>query len=142
MKAGSDIFFSSESRLAEYSLIFATGGVLYYTTEMLWRGYSHFSMALLGGICFVFLYFLAGAFPSISLTLYCMIGGSIITLAEYLAGELLNNLLGLGVWDYSGVPLNFRGQICPIFSFLWCLLCLPAFFIAGQMRTRIFGYKN
>ena len=138
----SDLFFSEGSRPAEYSLVFATGGVLYYAIEMLWRGHSHFFMALLGGACFTFLYFLAGAFPHMSITLYCIIGGLAITLAELAAGELLNNLLGLDIWNYSNVPLNFRGQICLLFSFLWCLICLPSFFLAGQIRRRIFGYEN
>jgi uncharacterized membrane protein len=25
----------------------------------------------------------------------------------------------MGVWDYSHVPFNIMGQICPMFSLLW-----------------------
>ena len=29
------------------------GGTTYFGIEMLWRGHSHWTMALVGGICFV-----------------------------------------------------------------------------------------
>ena len=33
-------------------LVAATGGGLYILVELLWRGRSHISMFLLGGLCF------------------------------------------------------------------------------------------
>ena len=128
--------------IAETGLVFFTGGVFYYSIEMLWRGYSHFSMVLLGGICFLFLYIIGKAFPKIPLLLYCILGGAIISLLELRTGELLNNILGLDVWDYSNLPLNFRGQVCLLFSFFWSLLSLPAFHLSKLMRKRIFGYPR
>ena len=35
------------------AFLFLIGGALYYVIEILWRGYSHWSMFILGGICFV-----------------------------------------------------------------------------------------
>ena len=52
-------------------------------------------------------------------------GGTVITAAEFAAGLVLNVWLGLGVWDYSGLPGNLLGQICPHFWALWCLLAGP-----------------
>ena len=52
-------------------------------------------------------------------------GGTVITAAEFAAGLVLNVWLGLGVWDYSGLPGNLLGQICPQFWALWCLLAGP-----------------
>ena len=52
-------------------------------------------------------------------------GGTVITAAEFAAGLVLNVWLGLGVWDYSGLPGNLLGQICPQFWALWCLLAWP-----------------
>ena len=125
--------------LAEIGLIFFTGAVLYYSIEVLWRGYSHIAMALLGGTCFLLLYLMERTFPNIPLILYCILGGIIITLLEFVTGEILNNSLGLNIWDYSSVPLNFRGQVCLLFSFFWCLLSYPAFYLSRLMRTKIFG---
>lgn len=39
--------------LAKCALLFLIGGALYYCIEILWRGYSHWTMAVVGGICFV-----------------------------------------------------------------------------------------
>ena len=127
---------------AEFLLIFFTGAVIYYSIEVIWRGYSHIAMALLGGICFLLLYLIGRFFPKIPTLFYCILGGSIITLMELVTGEILNNALGLDIWDYSSVPLNFRGQICLLFSFFWCLISLPANWLSKIMRTKIFGYSD
>lgn len=55
---------------------------------------------------------------------------ALVTVVELAAGLLLNKLLGLAVWDYSGLPGNLWGQICPQFSLVWWALCtvfIPAF---------------
>ena len=41
-------------KLSEYLFMGALGGTLYYMIEIIFRGYSHWSMFLLGGICFIF----------------------------------------------------------------------------------------
>jgi len=40
---------------------------------------------------------------------------------------LVNMRLGWGVWDYSEMPGNVLGQICPTFSAIWFVLCLVFF---------------
>lgn len=132
----------AESAFSELALIFFTGAVLYYTIELGWRGYSHSAMAVLGGLCFLSLYLMGRAFPGMPPLLYCILGGIIISLLEFGAGELLNNLMGLDIWDYSDLPLNFRGQVCLLFSFFWCLISLPANWLSKIMRTKIFGYSD
>lgn len=49
-----------------------------------------------------------------------ILGGLAITAAELGAGILLNCWLGLGVWDYSEQWGNLWGQICPLWSAIWC----------------------
>lgn len=39
--------------LLKCALLFLIGGALYYCIEILWRGHSHWTMAVVGGICFV-----------------------------------------------------------------------------------------
>ena len=34
-------------------------------------------------------------------------------------GLIFNCALGMGVWDYSRVPLNLWGQICLPFTLIW-----------------------
>ena len=131
-----------KSLSAEFGLIFFTGAVLYYSIEVLWRGYSHISMAILGGICFLLLYLMGRLFPKMPILLYSVLGGGIITLSELITGEILNNALKLDIWDYSYVPLNYRGQICLLFSFFWCLLSYGAFYLSKLMRVKIFGFNS
>ena len=38
-------------------------------------------------------------------------------------GLVVNLGLGWQVWDYGKEFGNFLGQICPLFSFYWFLLC-------------------
>ena len=64
------------------------------------------------------------------------------------AGLVLGVWLGLGVWDYSHLPGNFLGQICPQFFGVWFVLCLvfiPAFdwlryLVEGGERPRYKGF--
>lgn len=65
--------------------------------------------------------------------------GTAITAAELLAGLVLNVWLGLGIWDYSYLPGNLWGQICPQFFSLWCLLSLPAIVILDWLRYAVEG---
>ncbi len=127
---------------SELALVFLFGAVFYYGIEVLWRGYSHFSMSLLGGLCFLSLYLMGKALPDMPLLLYCILGGLIISTLEFFAGEILNNCMKLEIWDYSSLPLNFRGQICALFSLFWCLLCMPANWVSKLMRCKIFGCEK
>lgn len=54
----------------------------------------------------------------------------LVTAVELAAGVILNIWLGLDIWDYSHLPFNLWGQICPQFSAVWWFLCMvfiPAF---------------
>lgn len=44
-------------KISKYLFFWALGGALYYTFEILFRGFSHWSMYVLGGLCFVFFIF-------------------------------------------------------------------------------------
>jgi len=42
-------------QLYKYSILWLIGGLIYYFIELLYRGYSHFTMVALGGCCFILL---------------------------------------------------------------------------------------
>ena len=65
----------------------------------------------------------------------------VITAVELAFGEVVNRAMGLGVWDYSELPLNFMGQICLPFSAIWLALSFPALLAARVLRTAMFGDK-
>ena len=108
-------------------LIFLTGCCAYPTLEMIWRGRTHYSMAIAGGVC---LYLISKVccekLAHKPMTLRCIAASGIITAVEFTVGLIFNTWLGLNVWDYSTLPLNIWGQICLPYSLLWCALALPA----------------
>ena len=40
--------------ISEYLVLWAVGGCIYYGIEVLFRGFSHISMFMLGGLCMQF----------------------------------------------------------------------------------------
>ncbi len=117
-------------------VIFLTGGFIYGLIEILYRGHTHPSMFVLGGLCLLWV----GGFDSFfrrvpPLWLQIILGGIFITAAELVCGMIFNVGLGLRVWDYSKVPMNFMGQICPQFFFLWIALSLPAVLAEDLLRA-------
>ena len=64
---------------------------------------------------------------------------ALVTVVELAAGLLLNVRLGLGIWDYSGIPGNFLGQICPQFSAIWWGLCLAFIPVFDWLRWAVEG---
>lgn len=96
---------------------FLLGGFGYVGLELLWRGRSHVSMFLAGGICFLLLGKLNRVTPRLSMPGRCLLGAGIITMVELAVGMLFNRQYQ--VWDYRHLPWNFMGQICLPFSLLW-----------------------
>lgn len=62
-----------------------------------------------------------------------------ITVAEFCAGCILNLWLGLGIWDYSHMPGNVLGQICPQFIVVWLFLSVFAIIMLDWMRYCVEG---
>ena len=103
-------------------ILFPVGAVGYCALEILWRGRTHLSMAVVGGICFVLIYVINKYLPDYSYTFRAFLCAVAITLVELMSGVVLNIVLRLNVWDYSKSPFNILGQICPLYSILWFCL--------------------
>ena len=105
--------------------IFLSGGLTYGLIEILFRGFTHWSMLIVGGLCCVLLHFISLR-QSLHIWQKCVLGGAAITTIEFVAGAVVNIALGWAVWDYSSQPFNLMGQICPMFSIAWTALSFPA----------------
>ncbi|MBN7774353.1 hypothetical protein JYB65_13385 [Clostridium aminobutyricum] len=105
-------------------VIFCIGAIGYGTIEILFRGYTHWSMILTGGACLLTLHILDIRYDHAPLVLKAIGGALIITAYEFAVGIIVNLLFHFNVWDYSAQPLDVLGQICALFTFLWFLLCL------------------
>ena len=130
-------------RLGKLLFLFTIGGFLYYILEMIFRGPSHPAMLVVGGLCFLLCGALNEVIPWGMPFLFQMIlGGAMITGVELIAGLILNVWLGLGIWDYSNMLLNYRGQICLPFSLLWCLLAAVGIVLDDYLRCDLFGEEE
>ncbi len=116
-------------------LFFFMGGTGYVVLEWLWRGWSHISMFLAGGTCFLLLGKLNTVRPRLPLPLRGLVGGGIITTVELLAGLLFNR--SYRVWDYRHLPYNFHGQICLRFFLLWIPISLFAMGLYTRLDTKL-----
>jgi len=100
-------------------------------------------MFLVGGLCFVLIGGINNYLPwSLGIVQQSLIGAVIITVVELVAGLVVNVWLGLGVWDYSGLPLNFMGQISLLFFVLWIPLATVGIFIDDWLRYKLFGEEK
>ena len=115
-------------------VVFLIGGVTYAMIEIMWRGNTHWTMVLLGGLCFLTLYKLFGYMSNYSLMEKCVLGAIVITALEFVVGCIVNLIFHMNVWNYSRMPLNLSGQICILYSTLWGFLCIPINFIANKIR--------
>ncbi len=122
-------------RTAKLGIPFLIGFFLYAMIEITARGYTHWTMALTGGFVLTMLYLLfTGAPERLPLPVQYLLGAVIITSAELLVGLLVNVRMGWDVWDYSDLPMNFRGQISLLYSTFWFFLCIPARMICMKLE--------
>lgn len=126
--------------VSKYLFIFAIGGLLYVLIEHLWRGFSHWTMFALGGVCFVFLGLINEIIPwQMPLWQQMLIGAAGITVLEFLSGCVVNLWLDWHVWDYSGMPGNILGQICPLYTLLWLPVSLAGIVLDDWLRYLFFN---
>ncbi len=123
--------------LARLAAVFAFGAVCYSLLEILWRGFTHWSMALTGGFCFAAIYQIQQKLSGAALWRKALLGCALITGAEFVVGCIVNLWLRWEVWDYSAHPLNLLGQICPLFSLVWFALCLFAFPLCALLQRSL-----
>lgn len=128
------IFLKNAKRVAVF---FASGGMGYAIIEILWRGKTHWTMIIAGGICFVIFSLVAEKLKkrtAVCKAAVCSLG---VTAVEFIFGVVFNLLLKMNVWDYSGVRFNILGQVCPLYSLLWALLALGVLPLAELINKKL-----
>ncbi len=126
-------------KLLKNLFLFVVGGDIYIIIEILYRGYSHWTMFLLGGVCFLCLGYINRFLPwETPLPLQMLIGSGIITTLELMTGCIVNIYLGWHVWDYSNVLFNLFGQICLPASIVWYFLSAVGIMLDDYLRYWIF----
>ena len=130
-------------KLSEYLFFWALGGCIYYVFEIIFRGFSHWSMFILGGICFLFFYIQGSLLhwedPLWKQVLRCIV---FVTAMDFITGIIVNKWLHMSVWDYSGLPMQLFGQICLPFMIIFSGLCLMGIYISGYLSYWLFGEEK
>lgn len=121
----------SISKIVKNAILFAIGFSVYITMEVIFRGYSFPIMGLCGGVAIVVLDKINDRISwDIDLFIQGLIGSAFITIMEYIIGCLsLAGYLPM-MWDYSHLPLNYKGIVCVPFSLLWIVLSIIAILMA------------
>ena len=124
-------------------ILFGIGGTIYVLIELIARGRSHWTMFFVGGLAF----YLIGCInehkkKEILMRWQMAAGAGIITGLELISGIIVNIILGWNVWDYSTLPGNLLGQICPQFTVLWFFLSAVAVYLDDWIRYLLWGEKR
>lgn len=122
-------------KIWKQAILFYLGGCAYVGLELLWRGRSHGSMFVAGGLCFLLLGWLNRTRPRLPLPLRAVVGALVITMVELGVGLAVNR--DYSVWDYRGNPGNFCGQICPMFTLLWIPVSVAAMFLYDLLDKKL-----
>ncbi len=123
-------------------IFFVTGAIGYGFIEILWRGHTHWSMLTLGGICFTVFGKISNFFKNTCLLYKAIMASAFVTAAEFIYGLIFNIILKKGIWDYSLIPFNFKGQICLLYSVFWWILALIFIPVADIFNNRLQNSKK
>lgn len=120
-------------------VLFLIGASLYVVIELIWRGHSHWTMFILGGICFICLGLINEVIPwNLVLWKQALLGASIVTILEFITGCIVNIYFKLNVWDYSNMRFNILGQVCLVYFILWIPLSTFGIILDDYLRYWIF----
>ena len=121
----------------EFGFVYVLGALGYGALELLWRGRTHWTMLLLGGLCFAFMHLIVTRGRG-RLWIKWLLCALSVTALEFFSGCLLNLALGWAVWDYSDAPGNLLGQVCPAYALAWLGLSVPCSGLSLALRRWLF----
>jgi uncharacterized membrane protein len=137
------IRFSHKSSVFKPFILITIGGLIYSLIEIIYRGYTHWSMVIVGGLAF---YLIGRINEHIEwdMLIYkqMLIGTMIITTLEFITGIIVNLIFKWNVWDYSDLPFNILGQICLPFSIIWFFISFLAIVLDDYLRYWLFGEEK
>jgi uncharacterized membrane protein len=120
-------------------ILFMVGFCSYVTIEVLFRGFSYPMMGVCGGFAIVILDKINDRISwNIDLVIQGIIGMLVVTGMELVIGLSWEYLPIPVMWDYSNIPLNYRGIICVPFMIIWFFLSLVAIFLADAINYYVF----
>ena len=107
--------------MLERASLFLLGGGAYAALELAWRGTTHWTMFLTGGVCLCLLQALADR--PLPLGPAAAVGAAGVSGLELAVGAVCRRVLHTAVWDYADEWGNLAGLVCPKYTAYWFLLC-------------------
>ena len=121
-------------------MLFAIFGTIYVLLEICWRGYSHWTMWFVGGLCGYFAAVQNSKTEwNVPLVQQVLRVDLFVLACEFVFGFILNIVLKLNVWDYSDMPYNIMGQVCLPFAIIWLPLCAIAIVLDDYIEYWFLG---
>lgn len=129
--------------IIKYIILGFVGGVIYIIIELLYRGYSHWTMFVVSSIAFILIGAINEIIPwEVKLWKQMLLGSIIVTIVEFFTGCIVNLWLKWNVWDYSNLPFNILGQVCLPFCIAWFFISLLAIVIDDYLRYWLFNEEK
>ena len=116
--------------------VFSIGAFGYGLIEVLWRGYTHWSMLTAVGLSLLGLCRIERGMKT-NLLKKAFAGCALITGIELIFGIIFNIILKKRVWSYKEIPLNLGGQICARYSFFWLILSIILMPLASGLNHKM-----
>ena len=128
-------------RFIFYLLLLCTAGYVYVIIELCYRQKTDVTMMFCASICAIPMIFLNNIFSyELDFLIQILLCGSFCTVTELIFGLNFNS--DYHIWDYSNMILNYKGQICIVFFFVWVLLSIPIIIMADWMEYYVFDLSS
>lgn len=122
--------------MLERASLFLLGGGAYAALELAWRGTTHWTMFLTGGVCLCLLQALADR--PLPLGLAAAVGAAGVSGLELAVGAVCRRVLHTAVWDYADEWGNLAGLVCPKYTAYWFLLCGWVIFVLRGVESTVY----
>lgn len=103
-------------------LMWLLGALGFGLLEVFWRGFTHWTMLCAGALGLAVIDYIDRETENLGDWGKAWLCALVITALELIIGVAANLYAGLDVWDYSALPLNLLGQICPEYMLIWLAL--------------------
>lgn len=134
--------------IIELLLIFAIGCMAGWILEFIFRslkakkiinpGFLNGPYLPIYGFGILILYFVSSLDLALSFRLFLFVFST--TLLELITGMFFLSYYKVRLWDYSKQPLNYKGFICPLYSFFWLILSALFYFFVYPVLHELYPW--
>lgn len=106
------------------------------TKKLTKRGFLKGPICTIYGVAWLFIYFVMKPLDGKWILLY-IVGAIYATALEYVTGVILEKRFHQRWWDYSDLPLNYKGWVCLPITLVWGVLTVAMFWQVQPMVMKL-----